>query len=78
MLFQPYIRPGFEASGYVSALVAKAGVYATGTVANSYLNFGAEVWGAVPFSSGKIGLNVQVIPFEYDVGAFYQLWKCNL
>lgn len=78
MTFQPYFKPGFEASGYVSALVAKAGVYASGTVANSYLNFIADVWGLIPFTNGKIDLNVQIVPFEYDVGAFYQLFKCSL
>jgi hypothetical protein len=78
MTFQPYFKPGFEASGYVSALVAKAGVYASGTVANSYLNFIVNSWGLIPFSNGNINLNVQIVPFEFEVGAFYQLYKCNL
>jgi len=59
-------------------LVAKAGVYASGTVANSYLNFILDTYGLIPFTNGKVDLNVQIVPFEFDVGAFYQLYECSL
>lgn len=78
LTFQPYVRPGFDASGSISAVIAKAGIYATGTVANSYLAFTVDVWGLIPLTNGKIELNVSIIPFEWDVGAFYQLYTCNL
>lgn len=78
LTFQPYFKPGFDASGAISAVIAKAGIYATGTVANSYLAFTVDVWGIIPLTNGKVELNVSIIPFEYDVGAFYQLWKCDL
>lgn len=57
-------------------------MYASGTVANTYLTFKAELLNAFTATSKKIGgsvsLYVKINPFEYDIGAYYKLIKCDL
>jgi len=66
-----------RASGGASVKVAKGGVYARGTFANAYLDFIAGIKGFPPRLEGNVSLKVVVKPFEFDVGAYYQLIKCN-
>eukprot|EP00825_Cyclidium_porcatum_P042143 TRINITY_DN56_c0_g1_i1.p4 TRINITY_DN56_c0_g1~~TRINITY_DN56_c0_g1_i1.p4 ORF type:complete len:124 (+),score=19.99 TRINITY_DN56_c0_g1_i1:284-655(+) len=77
----PYFSSGIEASGDVSVKIAKAGMFATGYITQSYLNFTVQIKDAVTTTSKTIGGSVELLldvnPFQYDIGAFYQLVKCS-
>jgi len=67
----PYVKPGLTVNGGVNAAIAKGGIYARGTIANTYLNFASHIKGFIPRLTGAISLNVEVKPFEISVGAWY-------
>lgn len=56
-------------------------MYAAGNIAASYLSFDSQIKDAITPTSKAIGGSVQlsltVNPFEYEIGAYYQLIKCN-
>jgi hypothetical protein len=52
-------------------------MYASGSVANTYLSFKAAIVGFIPKINGSVGLTIEVKPFEYQVGAYYKLFKCD-
>lgn len=57
-------------------------MYAVGSMANSYLTFKAELRNAFTATSrrlgGSVSLYIKINPFEYDIGAYYKLVKCDL
>lgn len=56
-------------------------MYASGYVANSYLTFKALAKVAKTSKEDKLGisvtLDVNLNPFEYDIGAYYRFIKCD-
>jgi len=74
LVFQPYLSPGFAVYGSVSLLVVKGGVFAAGSLINTKLHFGVDIWDN--YKQGKIFLNVEVTPFSLQFGAFYQTYGC--
>ena len=70
--FTPYVRPGITATGGVNAVVAKGGVYARGTVANTYLEFYTNIAGFIRKLSGTARCSISIKPFEFQIGAWYR------
>lgn len=67
----PYVKPGITAIGGVNAVVAKGGIYARGTIANTYMEFSSHVKGFVPNLSGSVKSIINIKPFEFKLGAWY-------
>lgn len=77
MTFTPYVKPGLRIYGAAEVAAVRGGVYATGTVANTYLELAAGVV-MVPELSGFISGTLILKPFEYEIGLWYEIWKCSL
>jgi len=60
----------------VSLIAVRGGVYAAGTVVNTRLHFGAEVWNL--FTEGKIYMIIEFLPFGLETGAFVEWFGCKL